>query len=267
MTWVKFDDQYPIHRKVAALSDAAFRLHTEAIAWSSRNLTEGAIEAGDAAGISTRAKPKIIAEIVGRGLWHEPGHSCMRCAQPETGWIIHHYLEYQPSRDKVEKDRAARVARQHRWAAKRRGQDFDEIDPLIVYQRDEWLCWLCKKPVTRGAAAYDLWGPTVDHVIPTAAGGKHTYDNVRCAHYRCNAGKGARIVGVIDASITDPNNDASKEEPGAGTDVERSPTPARPEGKRAGGQGRVRNACSRCGNASASPYHRNVCMPAQLESA
>jgi hypothetical protein len=33
MTWVRFDDQFPIHRKMTGLSDAAFRLHVLAIFW------------------------------------------------------------------------------------------------------------------------------------------------------------------------------------------------------------------------------------------
>ena len=40
---LRFDDQFPIHRKVSGLSDAAFRLHVEAIFWCDRNLTDGFI--------------------------------------------------------------------------------------------------------------------------------------------------------------------------------------------------------------------------------
>lgn len=37
MTWVRFDDQFPISRKVSGLPDKAFRLHFSAIFWCARN--------------------------------------------------------------------------------------------------------------------------------------------------------------------------------------------------------------------------------------
>ena len=47
MPWVRFDDQYPIHRKVAGLSDTAFRLHSAAIFWCVRNGTDGFVPEED----------------------------------------------------------------------------------------------------------------------------------------------------------------------------------------------------------------------------
>ena len=43
MPWVRLEDTYPINRKVAALSDSAFRLDVEAICWAGRELTDGII--------------------------------------------------------------------------------------------------------------------------------------------------------------------------------------------------------------------------------
>jgi 5-methylcytosine-specific restriction endonuclease McrA len=34
--------------------------------------------------------------------------------------------------------------------------------------------------------------PTVDHIIPLARGGSHTWDNVQLAHHLCNSLKGDR---------------------------------------------------------------------------
>ena len=37
--------------------------------------------------------------------------------------------------------------------------------------------------------------PTIDHVIPLAKGGMHSWDNVRLAHHNCNSIKGDRLYG------------------------------------------------------------------------
>jgi hypothetical protein len=92
MTWVKLDDQFPIHRKVGALSDAAFRLHVEALCWSARNLTDGRIETEELRTVTRIGRPERYAtELVRWGAWRET----------DTGWEIHDYLDYQQSRSKV----------------------------------------------------------------------------------------------------------------------------------------------------------------------
>ena len=89
---VRFDDQFPIHRKVGTLSDAAFRLHVEAICWSARNLTDGAIQTDELLALTRTPRPhRYAAELVRRGVWLETA----------DGWRIHDYLDWQPSRSKV----------------------------------------------------------------------------------------------------------------------------------------------------------------------
>lgn len=117
MTWVRKDDQMPIHRKVAPLSDAAYRLNDEAICWSSRNLTDGRIAAAELSDISKRGRAKTAAELVARQLWHPADYRCdgEQCPPPgPDGWVIHDYWEYQPSRERVLADRRAAAARQKR---------------------------------------------------------------------------------------------------------------------------------------------------------
>lgn len=101
MPWVRFDDNYPTSRKVGGLSDAAFRLHTEAIFWCARELTDGRIAGDELKQVSGIARPdRHVAELVRRGLW----------AETDDGWEIHDYLKYQPSRAKVLADRDAKAA-------------------------------------------------------------------------------------------------------------------------------------------------------------
>lgn len=125
MTWVRWDDQFPIHRKVSVLSDAAYRLHTEAICWCVRNGTDGLIAPDELGIISVRAKPKSVGELIRRDLWHPSEHGCSRCTQPTPGGhVIHDILIYQPSAARVAAEREAKAQRQTRWLeAKRRGRD------------------------------------------------------------------------------------------------------------------------------------------------
>jgi hypothetical protein len=123
MPWVRFDDQYPIHRKVKPLSDSEMRFHIEAIFWCARNLTDGFVPAEDVSDVSAVRRPhKVIPCLVARGLLHEAGHVCQspKC-QPSPGgdgWMIHDYLDYQPSKLKVQAGREAKRVRQDRWLAK-----------------------------------------------------------------------------------------------------------------------------------------------------
>lgn len=55
-----------------------------------------------------------------------------------------------------------------------------------VFARDAGVCGICSQPVD--PARYEI-----DHVVPLARGGEHTYANVQVAHPTCNRHKGARM--------------------------------------------------------------------------
>jgi 5-methylcytosine-specific restriction endonuclease McrA len=76
-----------------------------------------------------------------------------------------------------------------KWENKRRAlkkQAFiEDVDPLVIYTRDKGLCQICLKPIN------DLY--EIDHIIPLARGGKHSYENTQLAHPSCNRHKWAKI--------------------------------------------------------------------------
>jgi 5-methylcytosine-specific restriction endonuclease McrA len=85
-----------------------------------------------------------------------------------------------------------RVLRRHKVAA-------DDIDPIEVFERDGWLCGICGKKVDKRAVFPQPQSPTLDHIVPLAAGGAHAWGNVQCAHFLCNCRKGA-TEGTVGAN-------------------------------------------------------------------
>lgn len=111
MPWVRLDDRFPSHRKVALLSDRAFRLYVSALCWSAENLTEGKITDRELPVVARLRGIKAAArELEAARLWD----------RVNDGWEIHDYLIYQRDRDQVKAERAANAARQKAWRDRKR---------------------------------------------------------------------------------------------------------------------------------------------------
>jgi hypothetical protein len=113
MPWVRLDDRFPSHRKVALLSDRAFRLYVSALCWCSENLTEGVIAERELPFVARlRGVKKAATELEAAGLWD----------RAEDGWRVHDYLEYNPDRARVKADRESNAARQKAWRDRKRAE-------------------------------------------------------------------------------------------------------------------------------------------------
>ena len=71
-----------------------------------------------------------------------------------------------------------------------------------LYKRDNGICSICGGKCDwsdhQYRGRYFIVGktyPSIDHVIPLAKGGTHSWDNVKLAHLSCNSAKGASLVG------------------------------------------------------------------------
>lgn len=94
--------------------------------------------------------------------------------------------------------RAKRIAKSRRRAIIRGCKHTENIDPIKVFDRDGWLCHICgiqTKREDRGGIKPEA--PELDHIIPIAMGGTHTWDNVACSCRGCNIRKGAKWAGSI----------------------------------------------------------------------
>lgn len=90
---------------------------------------------------------------------------------------------------------ARSVRRNHEDRARHAGVEYERVIPLRVFERDGWRCQICGKatPTKRRGSRYSN-APELDHRVPIAAGGSHTYGNVQCACRACNHEKGASVV-------------------------------------------------------------------------
>jgi 5-methylcytosine-specific restriction endonuclease McrA len=77
-----------------------------------------------------------------------------------------------------------------RYAA-RRGSQVDRVSYEVIVAVHGMICHLCKLPIMTRA---DL---QMDHVIPLARGGSHTYGNIRPSHGLCNRRKHAKLMSEL----------------------------------------------------------------------
>lgn len=78
------------------------------------------------------------------------------------------------------------AAGQARRRARLKGAVVERVYRSVVFERDEGICQLCHTPI--GEAKWHL-----DHRVPLARGGEHSYANVQLAHAFCNLSKGAKV--------------------------------------------------------------------------
>ncbi|SIQ57535.1 HNH endonuclease [Bacillus cereus] len=69
-----------------------------------------------------------------------------------------------------------------------------EISIERLLKRDGNACYLCGETVNVNIDTNDDYYPSIEHLIPIAKGGTHTWGNVKVAHRRCNSLKQDRGV-------------------------------------------------------------------------
>jgi len=74
--------------------------------------------------------------------------------------------------------------------------DLDEIKEIYRQAKEDEgiVCYLCGKVIPIGKRQ-------VDHVIPITRGGKHSAENLRVVHSRCNLRKHTKLVEELSWAI------------------------------------------------------------------
>lgn len=114
--WVKLDDHFVDHPKIVAAGPMAGWLYVAGLCYANRLLTDGFIPEQQV----TRLLPtnghgssvKLACKLCEVGLWSavEKGPN-----GEASGFLIHDFLTYQPSRRKVLRDRKQTAKRQATW--------------------------------------------------------------------------------------------------------------------------------------------------------
>ena len=103
MTWFKVDDSFHSHPKIAATSLAALGLWAVAGTWSGDHLTDGFVP-DHMVPLLSRGASELVTELVERGLW----------TRTKGGYRYHDWAVYQPTKERVERERKANAERQAR---------------------------------------------------------------------------------------------------------------------------------------------------------
>jgi 5-methylcytosine-specific restriction endonuclease McrA len=87
----------------------------------------------------------------------------------------------------------------HRAANQRRrarlmGAFVEDVDHQVVFERDNWTCRLCGKLCDNTVKFPHVDAPTLDHIVPLANGGEHSYANAQTLCMSCNCAKGNREI-------------------------------------------------------------------------
>lgn len=121
-------------------------------------------------------------------------HICEDCGEEFTSFSKNHSLCNRCSR------------RRNNRELKDRLKNMNRIDRNIslhkLIQRDKGICKICGRQVDINDYYYTDEGyfiagenyPSIDHIIPLAKGGTHTWDNVQLAHRHCNSIKSDKIL-------------------------------------------------------------------------
>ena len=105
MTWVKLDDQFPDHPKIEEVGGDAAWLYVCGLCYCARYLTDGKIPKGRVPRLSDRKNPEKLARaLVTAGMWFDG----------VDAYYVHDYLEFNPSREHVEREREKERVRKSR---------------------------------------------------------------------------------------------------------------------------------------------------------
>jgi HNH endonuclease len=192
MPWIRLDDDYIYHPKFTVLSDRAFRLWHEGMAYCRKLLTDGFIP--EAATKKFRySSRKAVTELL------KPISETVSALWFDTtgGFQVHDYLQWNPTK---EVELANREYDRLRVALNR-----DPDIRVALRARDGDQCRYCGVAV-KWTDRKGPTGATYDHVAPR---GPDTLENIVVACRRCNSVKGNKSLeasGLLLRPIPEKNH-------------------------------------------------------------
>ena len=123
--------------------------------------------------------------------------SCRNCGKP---FVKEGQSRFCSDKCRKSSSKAQRYRHDDRRLRRMNASECDNITLDALINRDGLNCWICGEPcdledsfwIDKTFYAGNRY-PSIDHVIPLAKGGTHTWDNVRVAHRICNSIKGDSV--------------------------------------------------------------------------
>lgn len=145
MAWVKFTDDFDESPKFDHVGALGMAMWVAGMAYCNRKRTDGAIHRLRALRLihfddityagSDEPAELIVGLLIEAGLWHAEGHDCPRCPQPKAQhYIVHDYLDYQPSKESLDTKAAEEAERKAAWRAKQKGATAERPDDVPTGQ-------------------------------------------------------------------------------------------------------------------------------------
>jgi 5-methylcytosine-specific restriction endonuclease McrA len=93
-----------------------------------------------------------------------------------------------------DKVRAYSLKGQQTRRARKLSAFVEDVDPQVVFERDSWTCHICGEAISTDLSHPDPMSASLDHIIPLAKGGEHSYANSGTSHLRCNQRKHTKVA-------------------------------------------------------------------------
>jgi hypothetical protein len=130
--------------------------------------------------------------------WTNAGKPCVICSRPLTRY------QRKTCSDDCEKERVQncpkrRLARRNGKAtrrARKRAAFVEDVDVMLHLQWQDGRCYHCNHKIKIDKPVPHPKSLTLDHLVPIALGGKHSYANTVASCFNCNCAiKGTRAIG------------------------------------------------------------------------
>lgn len=82
----------------------------------------------------------------------------------------------------------------HIRRAKYYGVEYEKINLIDIFERDNWTCKICDKKIDDSLPYPNPMSASLDHIIPLSKGGSHTLNNVQSSHLSCNIKKKNKFI-------------------------------------------------------------------------
>lgn len=96
--------------------------------------------------------------------------------------------------ENIDRAKAIRTKRKYLRKTRLKNAVYENVVPVIVYEKHNWICGICGKKINKKLKYPDPQSVSLDHILPISKGGSHTYINIQSAHLVCNVGKGAKVI-------------------------------------------------------------------------